>query len=163
MTDAQTIMLGFLSRHCRGPAAARKAWKIAEDLSALGLDAGPQAILDALADLRGEGFAVTSTGGDLPALYIEERRRRRGREDWRAGRRTRGTARPVRPSAEARALAEAEAAYQRLVDAAPCTTAPPGRPRKGRSGPHVAPRPEGGLRAPPRAMPGRPVGQRGMR
>jgi len=112
------LLLGLLSRLRRGPAAARKAWKVAEDLRAVGLDVGPQAILDAAADLRRQGFPVVATGGDVAALYLDDRRRTRGRDDWRAGRRTRGQALAVRPSAEARLLAEAEKAYRGLLDAA---------------------------------------------
>jgi hypothetical protein len=115
VTDLQDILLGLLSRHCRGPASARKAWKIIEDLHALGLDVGRQAILDALADLRGQGFPVVATGGDVAALYLDDRRRERGRSDWRTGRRPRRMARAVHPSAEARLLAEAERFYARLL------------------------------------------------
>jgi len=118
MTRLPFILLGLLSRHCRGPAAARKAWKVAADLRALGLDLGPQAILDAAADLCGQGFPVVATGGDVAALYLDDRRRTRGRDDWRAVRRTRGQALAVRPPAEARILAEAEKAYRGVVGVA---------------------------------------------
>jgi hypothetical protein len=118
VTDLQGILLGLLSLHCRGPALARKAWKVAEDLRALGLDIGPQALLDALADLRRQGFPVALTDGDPPAAYIEERPRERDRSDWRTGRRPHRMARAVRPTAEARLLAEAEKAYRGFLDAA---------------------------------------------
>jgi hypothetical protein len=118
MTRLPFILLGLLSRHCRGLATARKAWKVAEDLRALGLQADAETVLDAAADLGRQGFPVVATGGDVAALYLDDRRRTRGRSDWQAGRRMRGQALAVRPSAEARLLAEAEKAYQEVLDAA---------------------------------------------
>jgi len=143
MTGLPLVLLGLFSRHCRGPAVARKNWKLVEDLRALGLDVGPQAIFDAAADLRSQGFLVVATGGDVAALYLDDRRRTRGRDDWRAGRPTRGQTLAVRPSAEARLLAEAERFYARLLAdalartraAAPATDAGAAEAGPGRPGP----------------------------
>ena len=117
MTDLRISLLGLLSRHCRGPAAARKAWKVAEDLRALGLAAGPQAVLDVAADLRGQGYPVLVTAQG--AAYIEERRRKPDLgAQWRAARRPRGAGHAVPGTVMGRALAEAAGAYHRRVKAA---------------------------------------------
>ncbi|MCX5673437.1 MAG: hypothetical protein NTX87_00355 [Planctomycetota bacterium] len=145
MTDLQAILFGLLSRHCRGPASPRKLWKIGEDLRALGLDAEPQAILDALAALRRQGFPVMYDG-DPPAAYIEERPRGRARAEWRTGRRPRRMAHATRQSAAGRALAEAERIYLRFLDAAmaraqaaaPPTASPVGAAEAGRGRPRPA-------------------------
>jgi len=112
MTSLETILLGLVSRHCRGPAAARKIWRLIEDLRGLGLDVTSEAVVVALAGLRREGLPVAVTDVEPPAAYLVEGRRapRRGRA-WRGRprRRPAGTV-PRRPAD--RALAAAESAYR---------------------------------------------------
>jgi len=112
-----SALVNLLSRHCRGPAACRKAWRLAEDLRALGLDVTPQAVLDAAADLGRQGFPVVATAADLPAVYLEEARPGRARADWRARQQPRRAGRAVPRRPVDRALAHADAAYRRRVNA----------------------------------------------
>jgi hypothetical protein len=115
--DLREVLLGFLSRHCRGAAACRKAWRLAEDLRALGLDVTPQAVLDAAADLGRQGFPVVATAADLPAVYLEEARPGRARADWRARQQPRRAGCRVSRRPVDGALAHADAAYRRRVNA----------------------------------------------
>lgn len=79
MTAFEQILLGYLNRHCRGAARARKCWKIAEDLAALGLqEATPRGVRDALASLRMQCLPVGTTCGDPAGAFLCETRR-----DWR--------------------------------------------------------------------------------
>ena len=74
MDNLQRVLLGFLSRHCRGAAAARKIWKIAEELAVLGLpNVTERSIREALAELRLEGLPVGTTSGDPPGAFICEK------------------------------------------------------------------------------------------
>jgi hypothetical protein len=115
--DLREVLLGFLSRHCRGAAACRKAWRLSEDLRALGLDVDAQAVLDAATDLRRQGYPVVATNGDMPTVYLEESRPDRARANWRGCRRPRPSTCPVSRTglrrAADRALASAEAVYGR--------------------------------------------------
>jgi len=112
-----SALVNLLSRHCRGPAAARKVWRLSEDLRALGLDVDAQAVLDAATDLRRQGYPVVATNGDMPTVYLEESRPDRARANWRGCRRPRPSTCPVSRTglrrAADRALASAEAVYGR--------------------------------------------------
>jgi hypothetical protein len=73
MTHLETMLLGYLSRHCCGAARARKIWKISKDLTALGLkDATPRGIQDALASLRMQYRPVGTTSGSPPGAFLCE-------------------------------------------------------------------------------------------
>jgi hypothetical protein len=76
MTHVETVLLGYLNRHCRGAARARKCWKIAEDLTALGVkNATERGVRDALASLRMACIPVGTTSGDPPGAFLCEDRR----------------------------------------------------------------------------------------
>jgi hypothetical protein len=73
MPDLPSIVLGFLCRHCRGAASARKVWKIAEDLTALGLPGvSERSVREALAELRLRGLPVGTTCGEPPGAFLCE-------------------------------------------------------------------------------------------
>jgi hypothetical protein len=115
--NPKVALLALLSRCCRGPAAARKVWRLAEDLRTLGLDADPDTVLAAVADLRRQGFPVVVTEIDVPRVYIEEPRRTRPRGGWPMGHRPRAARGAARPSAIERVSAGAEAACGQSVKA----------------------------------------------
>ena len=118
LRELPRLLLGYLSRHCRGPASARKAWKVAEDLRALGLDVGPQPVLDAVAGLGRQGFPVVATGGDVAAVYLDDRRLARQPARRETFHRPPRFSRTLRMTAMACALAAAEAAYAARYQAA---------------------------------------------
>ena len=71
MNILDACVLGYLNHHCRGAVAARKIWKIAEDLTALGLPgATERAVRDALSSLRLEGLPIGTTCGDPPGAFL---------------------------------------------------------------------------------------------
>ena len=73
MIRFQDAVLGYLMAHCRGAVAARKIWKIAEDLSALGLPGTTErGVRDALSSLRLEGLPIGTTCGDPPGAFLCE-------------------------------------------------------------------------------------------
>ena len=79
MTRFEEILLGYLNRHCRGAARARKIWKIAEDLVALGVKgATERSVRDALASLRMQCLPIGTTCGEPAGAFLCETRR-----DWR--------------------------------------------------------------------------------
>jgi hypothetical protein len=118
MTHLEQVLLGYLSRHSRGPAAGRKVWKVVDDLRGLGLPATPRRVARALRALRTEGFGITITDGEFPTVHLADRRRPRGHNDWQPGRWLRGQTPATRAPADARLLAQAEAAYDALLAAA---------------------------------------------
>ena len=74
MTTLEALVLGYLAKHCRGAAAARKIWKLAEDLTVLGApNANERAVREALAELRLRGLPVGTTSGDPPGAFICEK------------------------------------------------------------------------------------------
>jgi len=73
MTNLEAITLGYLAKCCRGAAAARKLWKIAEDLAVLGVaGATERGIREALAELRLAGLPVGTTSADPPGAFLCE-------------------------------------------------------------------------------------------
>jgi len=76
MTRFEEILLGYLNRHCRGAARARKCWKIAEDLAGLGIEgATERTVRDALTALRLACLPVGTSCGDPPGAFLCEDRR----------------------------------------------------------------------------------------
>jgi hypothetical protein len=122
------VLLGYLNRHCRGAARARKCWKIAEDLTALGVKgATERSVRDALASLRMQCLPIGTTCGEPAGAFLCETRR-----DWRRAYRNlygrmrsqaRGCRRFKRSFREAMngqarfPFVEAEAAYNALAEA----------------------------------------------
>jgi len=81
-------LLALVSRHCRGRRHGRKAWKVAEDLRATGLEVTEAQVVTAAETLRRAGMPVEVIG-DPPAIFLDESRRRRDNGRWRPGRRRR--------------------------------------------------------------------------
>jgi hypothetical protein len=79
-------LLALVSRHCRGRRHGRKAWKVAEDLRAAGLEVTEAQVLAAAETLRRAGMPVEAIG-DPPAIFLDESRRPRDDDRWRPGRR----------------------------------------------------------------------------
>ena len=76
MTAFEQIVLGYLNRHCRGAARARKCWKVAEDLTVLGVKgATERSVRDALTTLRLACLPVGTTSGSPPGCFLCEDRR----------------------------------------------------------------------------------------
>jgi hypothetical protein len=73
MTRLEELLLGHLLRHCRGAARARKIWRIAEDLAALGIaEATPRAVQEAIASLRLQCLPVGTTCGEPGGAFLCE-------------------------------------------------------------------------------------------
>lgn len=128
MTTLEAITLGYLAKHCRGAAAARKIWKIAEELAALGLpNASERSVREALAEMRLRGLPVGTTCGDPPGAFVCERPAdyrlayrnlySRLRVQARGCRRFRRTFREAVARQFKFPFAEAEQAYRRLTEA----------------------------------------------
>jgi hypothetical protein len=127
MTNLEALTLGYLSKHCRGAAAARKLWKIAEDLAVLGAaNANERSIREVLAELRLAGLPVGTTCGDPPGAFLCETTAdyrlayrnlyTRLRHQARGCRRFRRTFREAVARQFRFQFAEAEAAYRLLSD-----------------------------------------------
>jgi hypothetical protein len=106
MTILEAVLLGYLRKNCRGSARARKTWKVAEDLEALGLDVTAQVLAEALEALRLQGVPIVIGTGESPAVFLDEtgaarRRREQLRAGWRNARRCGCRPRPCRLPAKA--------------------------------------------------------------
>jgi hypothetical protein len=128
MIRFQDAVLGYLMAHCRGAVSARKIWKIAEDLTALGLPGTTErGIRDGLSTLRLEGLPIGTTCGDPPGAFLCETPAdfrlayrnlyRRVRVQARGCRRFRRTFTEAVSRQFRFEFAEAEEAYRRLAEA----------------------------------------------
>ncbi|MFO8011690.1 MAG: hypothetical protein R6X20_00145 [Phycisphaerae bacterium] len=74
MTGHQALVLGYLSRHCRGRARARTQAKIAADLRGLGVEMTARDVRDLLADLVLDGQPIGTTAGRPAGAFLCESR-----------------------------------------------------------------------------------------